>query len=237
MVQLDIFQQRLQAAHVTAAQAGLLNGQGLGEILHKQRGHRKEPGLPLQIGDRLRILREPEDLLHMTAQLVKGHGSGLILRVEGQGKAQLVKGGHIMEHDHGIDVHHQVTGIAGALGLVELVGIDNIKVTGFKLTLCVLKIAGYPAFDKEQQLHRLVPVGRRIGAEGVLILDAKAGSVHFRQHPVLRIQHNFSSFSGVCVHISNILGSYPVHRSQYLPNRSQLYTFCPICQGAIMLPC
>ena len=125
----------------------------------------------------------------MGLQLIKGHGLGLILRIEGQVETQLVKGGHETAHDIGINVDHQVDRIAAAFGFVNLMGIDNGNVVFLKVQLTVFKVTGDLACHKHQQLHRLVPVGRDIGAEVIFIFDSKSGLIDVRQDPVLVTLH------------------------------------------------
>jgi ribosomal protein L19 len=81
----------------------------------------------------------------VAAERIKSFGLLPVLRIMGQRKVEMVKCGHIVAHPRGIDMHHQINRIAGTLGFVNLVGIDDGNVILLKLQFRVFKITGHGA--------------------------------------------------------------------------------------------
>lgn len=71
----------------------------------------------------------------------------------------------------------QIHCIAAALAGVDLVGIDDVDITGLRVIGPIFKNAGRLAFYKQQQFHGLVPVGRCVGCEVMLVLDPESSLI------------------------------------------------------------
>jgi hypothetical protein len=50
---------------------------------------------------------------------------------------------------------HQIDRVTAALGLMDLVGVNDVHISRLKMTGSIFKIAGYFTLDKQQQLHCL----------------------------------------------------------------------------------
>lgn len=158
-------------------------------MLHQQCRHREQPGLPLQLAGGRGLLGLAEDLQKVGTELFEGHGLGLILRIKGQGKAELVKVGDELTHFTGQDMDAQVYGIAAAFAGMDLMEIDDVDIARLRMKCPIFKNAGSLAFHKQQKLHSFVPMGRCIGREVVLVLDPEPGLIQIGQKFVLVTLH------------------------------------------------
>ena len=97
----------------------------------------------------------------------------------GKGKVQHIKIGDITAHGGGENMYHQIPGIPAAAGLVYVVTVDDLQLTGFSVNDSVGKLAGYLSLDEINQFRSPVPVGWGVGSGMDFMDDAKAGFIQF----------------------------------------------------------
>ncbi len=99
-----------------------------------------------------------------------------------------------------------------------LMGIDHIEASSLCLKGRIFKVASYLSFNKQEQLHCLVPMGRCIRAHILFNINTKSGFVHIRQSNMLVFSHK-------TLHFSNYLSSHFVHKVNIFLTKVNYTTF------------